>query len=171
MLEPIPHRTKVICVITVFGSTPSASFMNVPFGSGSAIGPNDIAFLQPSTSTKNVSASFMSGTVIPVWSCPRIPGSPFAWAAPSASVMANVVAALQRPVFRMFCSLCLRRCVTLRPPQLAFVETVWTHGRQRNCVDKRARDTRTSNKPWLRLFSADRNSRNDLSFVMKRRIL
>src|ERR1700730_18517387 len=43
MFEPMPQRTSVICLITVFGSTPSASFMKVPFGSGSAIGPKDIA--------------------------------------------------------------------------------------------------------------------------------
>jgi hypothetical protein len=32
--------------------------------------------LASSTSTKKVSASFMSGTVMPVWSWPRIPGNP-----------------------------------------------------------------------------------------------
>ena len=38
--------------MTARGLTSSASFMNVPFGSEN--GPNDIAFLQPRTSTKNV---------------------------------------------------------------------------------------------------------------------
>ena len=70
--------------------------MKVPFGSGSAIGPNDMAFLQPSMSTKKLQRLFMSGTVMPVWSCPRIPGNPSACAALSPSVMANVAAALQR---------------------------------------------------------------------------
>ena len=40
--------------------------MKVPLSS--ANGPNDMAFLQPTTSVKNETACFMSGTVMPVWS-------------------------------------------------------------------------------------------------------
>ena len=66
MFDPKPQRTSVISSITALGSTPSRSCMNVPLSS--ANGPNDMAFLQPTTSVKNSTACFMSGTVMPVWS-------------------------------------------------------------------------------------------------------
>ncbi|ESX52373.1 glyoxalase/bleomycin resistance/dioxygenase family protein [Mesorhizobium sp. C416B] len=62
---------SVTCSMTAFGSTPRRSCMKVPLSS--AKGPNDIAFLQPTTSVKKSTACFMSGTVMPVWS-PRMPG-------------------------------------------------------------------------------------------------
>ena len=83
MFEPKPQRTSVISSITAFGSTPSRSCMNVPLSS--ANGPNDIAFLQPTTSVKKSTACFMSGTVMPVWSWPRMPGMESADAVPIAA--------------------------------------------------------------------------------------
>ena len=54
--------------------------MKVPLSS--ANGPNDMAFLQPTTSVKKSTACFMSGTVMPVWSWPRMPGMESADAVP-----------------------------------------------------------------------------------------
>jgi hypothetical protein len=64
MFEPGPQVIRVISSITALGSTPSRSFMKVPLSS--AKGPNDMAFLQPTTSVKKSTACFMSGTVTPV---------------------------------------------------------------------------------------------------------
>ena len=75
----VAQRTRVIWWITARGSTLSRSAMKLPFSS--ANGPNDIASLQPSTLMKKSAACLMSGTVMPVWSWPRRPGTPSARAA------------------------------------------------------------------------------------------
>src|SRR5258708_5455878 len=62
----------LISSMTARGFTLTASCMNVPLSSEN--GPNDIACAQPSTSVKKAVAAFTSGTVMPVWSWPRMPG-------------------------------------------------------------------------------------------------
>jgi len=76
VLKQQPQRTRVIWWITARGLTLSRK---LPFSS--ANGPNDIASLQPSTLMKKSAACLMSGTVMPVWSWPRNPGTPSARAA------------------------------------------------------------------------------------------
>ena len=68
--------------------------MKVPLSS--AKGPNDMAFLQPTTSVKKSTACFMSGTVTPVWSWPRMPGIVSADAAPAAVVRNAAMIAVLR---------------------------------------------------------------------------
>ena len=59
----------------------------------SDVGGYHIAFLQPTTSVKKVTACVMSGTVTPVWSWPRMPGIPSAEAAVAAIAAARNVKA------------------------------------------------------------------------------
>src|SRR5258705_4228386 len=81
----------LISSMTARGFTLTASCMNVPLSSEN--GPNDIACAQPSTSVKKAVAAFTSGTVMPVWSWPRMPGMESAKADDAA---AESVSALKR---------------------------------------------------------------------------
>ena len=87
MLLPKPQRCSEIVSITARGSTRSTSCMNVP--SSSRNGPNSTAFSQPMTSVKNASASATSGTVMPIWSTPRMPGMGSASAGMAAQAAAS----------------------------------------------------------------------------------
>src|SRR5664279_4899091 len=62
----------LISSMTARGLTLTTSCMNVPLSSEN--GPNDIGCVHPTTSMKKAVAAFTSGTVMPVWSCPRRPG-------------------------------------------------------------------------------------------------
>src|SRR5580704_1039571 len=78
--------------MTARGLTLTSWVMKLPFSS--ANGPNDIASLQPSTLTKKSVACLMSGTVMPVWSWPRIPGIGSAWATVAPAKTAAPTAAM-----------------------------------------------------------------------------